>query len=254
MQRYLNEHQEPAIEHSFPGRHPEGLTFEVMLHQLISGLTEVSVLLMDSDGRILRCTQITATRLGFATPDEVVGRLLTEFMPEDWAVERVEWIRKTIELNTTTTMLSIMHGRRMRTTFNPIRVPGQGPVVLITVEQISPERFDELRASGDQQTLTIGEINGLGRLDVLTPRELEVLALLGQGHRPKDIASMLHRSISTIDGHRERIGEKLGIRDRAGLMAIARVASLQVDDAERGRIRINPPEPSGLAAPAVPVT
>lgn len=239
MNDYQNKHGQPAINISFPGSNPEGLSFEAMLHHLINGLAEVSVILMDADGMILRCTSITATRLGFSTPEDVVDKRLDEIAPEDWANERIRLIKKTIELNTQTTLLSILHGRRMRTAVNPIKLPDGSAVVLATIEQVSPECFDELRKIGDSETTLIGEVNDLGVLDVLSPRELEVLALLGQGHRPKDIATILHRSLSTVDGHRERIGEKLGVRDRAKLMSIARIAALQVDDAQRARIRLD---------------
>lgn len=239
MHRQQNQEDRSPINNAFPGSHPDWLCCESILSRLVAGLTDVSVVLMGADGRMLRCSELAANRLGFKSADEVTGKLLTEIMPEDWAGERILWIKKTLELGKTTTMLSIMHGWRMRTTFNPIIAPGHEPVVLITVERISPERFAELRESGDEETLTIGEVNGLGKLDVLSPRELQVLALLGQGHRPKDIADMLHRSVSTIDGHRERIGVKLGVRDQAALMGIARVAALQVDDAERRRIKVN---------------
>jgi DNA-binding NarL/FixJ family response regulator len=51
----------------------------------------------------------------------------------------------------------------------------------------------------------------------LTPRELEILKLVAQGSGNKWIASELHRSIKTVDHHRENIMKKLGIHDVAGL-------------------------------------
>lgn len=59
------------------------------------------------------------------------------------------------------------------------------------------------------------------RLEGLTSREQEVLRLIGKGHSRRDIASMLCRSPKTIDGHRESIMRKLGIRDRAELVRFA---------------------------------
>ena len=51
----------------------------------------------------------------------------------------------------------------------------------------------------------------------LTPRELEILKLVAQGSGNKWIASELHRSIKTVDHHRENIMKKLGIHDVPGL-------------------------------------
>jgi DNA-binding NarL/FixJ family response regulator len=51
----------------------------------------------------------------------------------------------------------------------------------------------------------------------LTPRELEVLRLVASGSGNKWIASELHRSIKTVDHHRENIMKKLGIHEVAGL-------------------------------------
>jgi len=48
-------------------------------------------------------------------------------------------------------------------------------------------------------------------VDSLTDRELEVFELLGNGYGTREIAEKLHRSVKTIETHRERIKEKLQI-------------------------------------------
>jgi DNA-binding NarL/FixJ family response regulator len=57
--------------------------------------------------------------------------------------------------------------------------------------------------------------------DVLTPRELEVLKLIAEGHTSKEIAAMLVISIKTVDRHRTNMLEKLGMRDRVELTRYA---------------------------------
>lgn len=59
------------------------------------------------------------------------------------------------------------------------------------------------------------------RLDALTPREMEVLRLIGRGLSRAQIAETLHRSAKTIDAHREAIMRKLDIHDRAELVRFA---------------------------------
>ena len=55
----------------------------------------------------------------------------------------------------------------------------------------------------------------------LTRRELEILKLVAQGSGNKWIASELHRSIKTVDHHRENIMKKLGVHDVASLTRYA---------------------------------
>lgn len=58
-------------------------------------------------------------------------------------------------------------------------------------------------------------------IDALTPREVEVLRLIGKGLSRTQIAKELCRSAKTIDGHQERILKKLGVTSRAELMRLA---------------------------------
>jgi DNA-binding NarL/FixJ family response regulator len=46
----------------------------------------------------------------------------------------------------------------------------------------------------------------------LSDRELEVFQLIGQGYTTGAIAAQLHRSVHTIDSHREKIKRKLNLR------------------------------------------
>jgi DNA-binding NarL/FixJ family response regulator len=57
--------------------------------------------------------------------------------------------------------------------------------------------------------------------ELLTPRELEVLKLIAEGHASKEIAAMLVISIKTVDRHRSNMLDKLGMRDRVELTRYA---------------------------------
>jgi DNA-binding NarL/FixJ family response regulator len=57
--------------------------------------------------------------------------------------------------------------------------------------------------------------------ELLTPRELEVLKLIAEGHTSKDIASMLVISVKTVDQHRTNMLDKLGMHDRVDLTRYA---------------------------------
>ncbi|MFJ9557921.1 response regulator [Nocardiopsis sp. NPDC101807] len=59
------------------------------------------------------------------------------------------------------------------------------------------------------------------RLDVLTARERDVLALVGRGLSNQEIGAELHLSPATARTHVGRVLSKLGARDRVGLVVIA---------------------------------
>jgi DNA-binding NarL/FixJ family response regulator len=59
------------------------------------------------------------------------------------------------------------------------------------------------------------------RVDPLTPRELEVLKLVAEGHTSDEIAELLVISRKTVDRHRANMLEKLGMRDRVELTRYA---------------------------------
>ena len=79
-------------------------------------------------------------------------------------------------------------------------------------------------ATGIAQQIALAGIDG-GEgtpFDSLSPRELEVALLLTQGLRQEDIARRLSLSAKTINTHKARLFDKLGIRDP---IALARMAS-----------------------------
>ena len=62
------------------------------------------------------------------------------------------------------------------------------------------------------------------RLERLTEREREILALIAAGHPNRDVAAQLGISPRTVEVHRARIMEKLECRSLAELIAMSRAA------------------------------
>ncbi len=62
---------------------------------------------------------------------------------------------------------------------------------------------------------------GASPVDRLSDRELEIFRLLGQGLGTKDIAGHLHRSVKTVDAHRENIKRKLHLSNATDLLQYA---------------------------------
>jgi len=59
-------------------------------------------------------------------------------------------------------------------------------------------------------------------LSPLTPRELDVLALLDKRYTNKEIAETLVISLETVYSHVKRIGDKLGAHGRQTIVQVAK--------------------------------
>lgn len=66
----------------------------------------------------------------------------------------------------------------------------------------------------------------MGPTAILTPREREMLYLIGEGLSNREIAESLVLSIKTVEAHRANLSRKLNVRSRAGLMRLALTGSL----------------------------
>jgi two-component system invasion response regulator UvrY len=78
-------------------------------------------------------------------------------------------------------------------------------------------------ASGVAQHLALAGLGGdASPFDDLSPRELEVALLLVQGLRQEEIARRLSLSAKTVNTHKSRLFEKLGIQDTISLARMVR--------------------------------
>jgi two-component system, NarL family, invasion response regulator UvrY len=78
-------------------------------------------------------------------------------------------------------------------------------------------------ANGIAQHLALAGIGGDATpFDLLSPRELEVAMLLVRGFRQEEIAKRLNLSAKTVNTHKARLFEKLGVQDS---IALARLSS-----------------------------
>jgi two-component system, LuxR family, response regulator FixJ len=79
-----------------------------------------------------------------------------------------------------------------------------------------------------------------GRRDSLTPRELDVLALLVKGKSNKVMGAELALSIRTVELHRARVMEKMGAKSVAQLVRMV----LDLEQPRSGAVRPPPPGPA----------
>jgi len=84
---------------------------------------------------------------------------------------------------------------------------------------------------GDRPTSSATEAKGLSRrelarLATLTPREIEVLRLLAGGRPVSTVARLLGVTVHTVETHKRRTFEKLGVQQQGRAVALAVEAGL----------------------------
>ncbi len=93
------------------------------------------------------------------------------------------------------------------------------------------ETYLSPRVSGDLVDRFVRSTGGgQSPLELLTPRQRQILQLIAEGHGTKQIGSRLNVSIKTVEGHRALLMERLGIHDIAGLALFAARAGLVEPD------------------------
>lgn len=180
---------------------------------------------------------------------DTIGRNLSDMYPKPWVDERLKVMKHAADKNKPVQLRSIWEGRQQYSWIHPLEAEAEetmdadekhgGPMprrFLVITKRVSGEGKAEELTHADGFDKVDSEVIELGALDVLTSRELEVLALLGQGLAAAEIAKLLHRSVKTINTHRENIGRKLKIDDRVKLANVAQRAGLRLADAERERV------------------
>lgn len=70
-------------------------------------------------------------------------------------------------------------------------------------------------------------------IDALADRELETLRLIGEGLKTSEVAKRMHLSVHTVETYRDRIRQKLGIKNGAELTRFAMRWVLDEDAASK---------------------
>jgi DNA-binding NarL/FixJ family response regulator len=111
--------------------------------------------------------------------------------------------------------------------FEALRAGAAGYVLKRAADQ---DLVDAVRAAGRgepfltasaQQTLIRNFLDRGEQPTELSPREQEVVKLIAEAHTNKEIAEILHLSEKTVESHRARVLQKLGMRDRVELVRYA---------------------------------
>lgn len=170
-------------------------------------------------------------------PEALRGKRISELgFPGEWVEERLALMRRICDTGEPVLLRTIWNGKQQFSWMSPIKPEGDDREHVLVITRRLPSTEDVRKyVSGDHEVVQSG-VARLGELSVLTPRELEVLALLGQGMSIKEIANTLFRSAKTIENHREAIGRKLNKTRGVELAWIANVAGLEIDDSRLKRV------------------
>lgn len=204
------------------------------LWELLTVDAGCSVSIVGHDGRLLWANERTlidyewhlSIRYPQASGAELdpIGKLLKDILRPEFAIERVEFVHEAIASGKTIVYESILRGVRQRVSIRPIGKAAPKRAIFVARRLRGVERIRDLIPRG--AVLKVPRVQDPGLLGVLSPRELDVLKLVGEGLSSAEIAKTLHRSVRTIEGHRKLIGEKLGFSRAADLVRVAIRAGL----------------------------
>jgi len=164
---------------------------------------------------------------------EAVAKVI-ELRPDvavlDVSMPRMTGIQATHEIKRQTpdtqVLILSMHDDE-RYLFEALRAGAAGYVLKRAADQ---DLVDAVRAAGRgepfltasaQQTLIRDFLDRGDEPQELSPREQEVVKLIAEAHTNREIAEILHLSEKTVESHRARVLQKLGMRDRVELVRYA---------------------------------
>ena len=194
--------------------------------KILSQYTNHIVILSDCDGRFLFANE-EAKKFLSRSNEDLVGRTWQDVLPPKVANELSMYARTVHKTNKPIELIGMVKGICLRTLFLPIRtVENSMPMLLVICNQLTAlDQQSRLEDNNGVQKV-VAEFNDLGPLSILSERELEILAYIGEGWSPPEIAKRLHRSVKTIDWHRRSLGRKLGANNTLQLVRIAINAGL----------------------------
>lgn len=146
-----------------------------------------------------------------STPTELLGRSFYSLLSGPAVDERKGLLSPAIKEKKHVSYIQIWRGMRCLTRAWPLDPAAFGKRGCFVMTQ--PALFNGDALPG----VPVVRTPDLGVFADLTDRELEVLYLLADGHSAKEVASMLHRSVRTIENHTGAIHAKLKITRRSEL-------------------------------------
>lgn len=186
----------------------------------------VGVLIVDYEGLVLFSND-HAKEIYYGGDFEPVGKTIEDIEGRDFAAERIPVIRKVIDTRQPLVLRHIRGGKNTEALIWPMEpTEGQKPRIMA----ITRQGLESTESIGDYQVFD-SQLVDLGPLDVLTKREMEVLALVGHGVPQKTVAKQLGVAQRTVERYRTDVARKLNIKSIAEAARIVQLAGLDANDA-----------------------
>jgi DNA-binding CsgD family transcriptional regulator len=203
----------------------------------------LGVQVLRDDGSILFINDQSARLIYGPTlkAEDCISKNARELLPAQFVEERITLLKSLAADGKTHVTRGIVFGRQIISTLVPLAAPEEvakgGHVFLaLTRHVVGPyKQMVGVGAGAGDSGVHVARTNRLGSLECLSPRELEILAMIGLGLSTPEISRKLSRSANTINDHRKSIARKLGVTKRARLAEVAQIAGLTPEDATRVR-------------------
>jgi DNA-binding CsgD family transcriptional regulator len=174
--------------------------------------------------------------------EEPTGRLtLADTCAPALYEERLAIVQRVCDEDIAIVYESLSRSVRYLVSVRALPEPGGGRVAMVLSRRLRP--WERVTAEAfPHATVVEVERHDPGMLATLSPRELDVLILIGEGLSSGDIAKRLHRSVRTIERHRDRLGQKLGVSNRVDIARFAIRAGLSElpEPADAGLLAASP--------------
>lgn len=141
-------------------------------------------------------------------------------LPAALTDERREIIQRVTATSEPESLLGMTRGTLTTTSYRLLECTSGKRALLVSRAPIN-----ERNSEGSKSTPR-AKHDDLGPLAGLTAREFEVLRYIGLGLSSEAIATELHRSAKTVQGHRLSLGLKLGVSNRVELARLAVLSGL----------------------------
>jgi DNA-binding CsgD family transcriptional regulator len=208
-------------------------------HSLWNALSQtpgVGVSITDAKGSLLFVNDTMMSLFSDATDIQYVGKQISDFHPPEFVEERLQMIQRVLREGKPLSLQHIYRGRNIHSTVWPI-VDKAPPFSRVIVVSFSPCNGSLPAAVPDAIESFSTNYIDLGPLDCLTPRELEVLVLLGYGMSVPKAAALLHRSPKTVQRHKAAISQKLELHGQAEIVSMVASLGLELSHAKLQRFK-----------------
>lgn len=185
--------------------------------------TGAAIAVFDADGWCHFANPVFMRWNNVKSVDELRKLSIEDRLQHDMAEERLAILRDVIRNGHSQMFRDMRRGRAVVITAR--QFPGQPSFCLAVFR---PADIPNWSSDAEPTDVDLAQIRHVdqGPLAVLSEREKEILALIGQGLTSAQIAKKLCRTIKTIEWHRSAIARKLHTKDRVALAQMAIQAGL----------------------------